>query len=282
VVFVTINDNDAAPSNANPIDASEFFVRQHYADFLGREPDAEGLAFWTNQITECESRPEAERQGCREIRRINVSAAFFLSIEFQETGFLVHRIYRAAFPESAARPRGLPRYREFVRDSQSISRGVVVGQGDWRLRLDTNQREFVKEFVERPEFKALYPATMTSAEYVDALNRNAGGFITPEQRALIIINLNSGGFDRAEVLRMFAENRAFTAAHKNSAFVLMQYFGYLRRNPNDAPELNLNFDGYDFWLGKLNQFGGDFIAAEMVKGFITSGEYRQRFAASTP
>ena len=57
----------------------------------------------------------------------------------------------------------------------------------------------------------------------------------------------------------------------------MQYFGYLRRNPNDAPEQNLNFEGYNFWLGKLNQFNGNFVEAEMVKAFILSGEYRQRF-----
>jgi hypothetical protein len=62
----------------------------------------------------------------------------------------------------------------------------------------------------------------------------------------------------------------------------MQYFGYMRRNPFDAPEPGLNFDGHDFWLTKLNSFGGDFVAAEMVKAFITSGEYRQRFAAATP
>ena len=57
----------------------------------------------------------------------------------------------------------------------------------------------------------------------------------------------------------------------------MQYFGYLRRNPDDAPELNLNFDGYNFWLTKLNDFGGNFVAAEMVKAFLISGEYRGRF-----
>jgi hypothetical protein len=57
----------------------------------------------------------------------------------------------------------------------------------------------------------------------------------------------------------------------------MQYFGYLQRNPNDAPELTLDFQGYNFWLSKLDQFTGDYIGAEMVKAFITSGEYRQRF-----
>ena len=57
----------------------------------------------------------------------------------------------------------------------------------------------------------------------------------------------------------------------------MQYFGYLRRNPNDASEPGQNFDGYNFWLGKLNQFNGNFINAEMVKAFILAGEYRQLF-----
>jgi hypothetical protein len=57
----------------------------------------------------------------------------------------------------------------------------------------------------------------------------------------------------------------------------MQYFGYLRRNPFDAPEPSLNFAGYNFWLGKLNEFNGNFVAAEMVKAFITSDEYRKRF-----
>jgi len=55
----------------------------------------------------------------------------------------------------------------------------------------------------------------------------------------------------------------------------MQYFGYLKRNPNDAPDSN--FDGYNFWLGKLNQFNGNYIQAEMVKAFIASSEYLNRF-----
>jgi hypothetical protein len=70
----------------------------------------------------------------------------------------------------------------------------------------------------------------------------------------------------------------------------MQYIGYLRRNPNDAPEVGLNYAGFDFWLGKMNQFTlpgedarNETVAlsrvqrAEMVKAFITAGEYRGRF-----
>ena len=82
---------------------------------------------------------------------------------------------------------------------------------------------------------------------------------------------------RGRALRLVAENQTFAQQEFNKAFVLMQYFGYLRRNPNDAPEATLDFQGYNFWLGKLNQFNGNFINAEMVKAFIISGEYRQRF-----
>jgi hypothetical protein len=102
---VTISDDDAVQSPANPIDDSRFFVRQHYYDFLGREPDRAGLDFWTNQIESC----GADAQ-CREVKRINVSAAFFLSIEFQETGYFVRRLY--LFYQA----RFWPIWREFMRE----------------------------------------------------------------------------------------------------------------------------------------------------------------------
>ena len=80
---------------------------------------------------------------------------------------------------------------------------------------------------------------------------------------------------RARVVRDIAEHPNLAKAELNRAFVLMQYFGYLRRNPNDTPDTD--YTGYDFWLTKLNQFNGDYIAAEMVKAFISSSEYRRRF-----
>jgi hypothetical protein len=89
---ITINDNDGA-NGSNPLSNNSFFVRQQYLDFLNREPDASGLAFWTNQTTNCGA---ADLLVCR----INVSGAFFLSIEFQQTGYLVERIYKAAFGDA--------------------------------------------------------------------------------------------------------------------------------------------------------------------------------------
>ena len=61
----------------------------------------------------------------------------------------------------------------------------------------------------------------------------------------------------------------------NRAFVFMQYFGYMQRNPDDPPDHNL--DGLNFWLQKLASFGGDYQKAEMVRAFVESAEYRNRF-----
>jgi hypothetical protein len=271
-----ILDNDNPPPATNPSDNSFSFVEQHYHDFLGRSADVPGLIFWRNNIESCGTDLQ-----CREVKRIDTSAAFFLSIEFQNTGFLVHRLYRAALPETAARPRSLPRYHEFVRDAQEIGRGVIVGQGNWQQQLETNTVEFLNRFVARPEFVAHYPPTMSATEYVDALDAHAGNaagighVLTDSQRNVLIGGLEIGTETRASVLRQIAEHRAFTDAERNRAFVLMQYIGYLRRHPLDAPDLS--FDGYDFWLTKLNQFNGNYVEAEMVKAFITSIEYRQRF-----
>ena len=68
-------------------------------------------------------------------KRVDTSAAFFLSIEFQETGFLAHRLYRASFNR-------LAHYREFVRDTQEIGRGVVVNSPGWEAQLATNKAAF--------------------------------------------------------------------------------------------------------------------------------------------
>lgn len=255
----------------NPIDTSQVFVRQHYLDFFSREPDTPGLNFWTTNIESCNGTVQ-----CREVKRIDTSAAFFLSIEFQETGYLVHRIYKVAFGNLPGKPVPLTR-QQFLPDLQQIGQGVVVGQGDWQTKIEDNKRNYVDQFVQRSEFVARFPTTMAPAQFVAALNANTGGALTPGQRDDLVAELTGGTKTQAQVLRAVAENAEVSRREFSPAFVLMQYFGYLRRNPNDPPEVGLDFAGYDFWLGKLNQFNGDFRSAEMVKAFITSGEYRARF-----
>lgn len=272
--------------NGNPIDASDFFVTQHYSDFLGRAPDSSGLTFWTNNIEIC-----FLLNSCRAVKRINVSAAFYLSIEFQQTGYLVERIYKAAYGDAVGTstfggthqlPVPSVRLNEFLPDTQQIGNGVVVNQTGWEMVLENNKQAFTADFVLRPRFTTAYPTSLTAAQFVDTLNANAGSPLSPSERDQLVSDLSSGAKTRAQVLRAVAEDPDLNNAEFNRAFVLMQYFGYLRRNPNDAPDSD--YTGYDFWLTKLNNFtqpGDDVLVrvqnAEMVKAFITSSEYRQRF-----
>ena len=253
----------------NPIDRADFFVHRHYLDFLNREPDAAGLAFWTNEITSCGTDLQ-----CIEIKRINVSAAFFLSIEFRETGYLVYRMYKAAFDDLPGAPVPLTRG-EFLPDTLRIRQGLVVGLPGWEQLLESNKNTFAAEFVTRSRFTSAFPSTMTAAQFVDTLNQKAGGVLSTEERNRLVNDLASGAKTRAQVLRAVAEDQDLKNAEFNKAFVLMQYYGYLRRNPNAPPDTT--FDGFNFWLTKLNEFNGNFIQAEMVKAFISSLEYRRRF-----
>jgi hypothetical protein len=269
----TLQITDDSPESAgNPIDDDQDFVTQHYHDFLNREPDPEGLKFWTDGIKSC-----GTDQHCREVKRIDTSAAFFLSIEFQQSGFLVYRMDKAAFGDVPGTP--VPaRLDQFLLDTQFIQRGIIVGRGDWRQQLEDNRAAFALSFVRRPEFLARYPAQTSATAFVNLLDSNAGGVLSPGEKSSLVSELTPNPSDanlRADVLMKVAENSVFTRAEFRPAFVLMEYFGYLRRDPDSAPDAN--FDGYNFWLGKLNQFKGNFVQAEMVKAFLSSTEYRQRF-----
>jgi len=240
------------------IDYEPFFVRQQYRDFLGREPDEAGLGFWTQDIEKCMGDAQ-----CREVKRINVSAAFFLSIEFQETGYLAYRLHRASFGMA-------PAFSGFNADARQIGQGVVVGRDGWREQLDANKTAFVEAWVQRPGFLAEFPAGMNGQEYVQKLFQRAGVSFTITEAQAAVDAYGTGDVQgRARALRAVVEGHSVVIGHKSPAFVLMQYFGYLRRDPDQ--------EGYNFWLAKLNQFQGDFVKAEMVKAFIQSAEYRQRF-----
>ena len=376
---ISDDEGDTPGQPPNILDDTQFFVRQHYFDFLNREPDAAGFNFWTNQIAAC-----GTDQQCIEVKRIHVSAAFFLSIEFQTTGMLAYLTEKAAFG-------GLPRYGSFMRDVQALQKNYVFGAPDAAAQLEANKQAFFDEFVTRPEFIANY-AGLSNRDYVYALFTNAalntttgelyiarlngaqvvpptgstatgvvilrqkidpfrvsvslsfsglssaetdahlhgpaaadanggiilalpaGNFVNFETQLsaarlldlsagllyadvhstnfpngeirgqlprnlfvpdMLIRSLDAGIITRAQALRLIAESEYFRAEELNRAFVLMEYFGYLRRNPTDPPDNNLT--GFNFWLDKLNSFNGDYVRSEMVKAFITSKEYRSRF-----
>jgi hypothetical protein len=243
-------------NNANPLDTPEYFVRQHYLDFLGREPDDAGLNFWSEQIRGC-----GNDFNCIERRTINVSAAYFLSIEFQETDGLVDGLYRASYGRA-------PLYKEFMPDTVTVAHDVIVGNTGWEQLLAANKRKFLDEWVQRAAFRAAYD-NLGDDSYVDTLISHTGVTFTDGERAAIVSGLIDGTLSRAGVLQRVAQNERFVKAKFNEAFVRMQYFGYLRRDPDDS--------GFHFWLNKLNEFDGNFERAEMVKAFLVSGEYRERF-----
>jgi hypothetical protein len=254
------------------IDDSDFFVQQHYVDFLSRFPDQSGFAFWQDEINNCSPKP-----GCVEVKRVNVSAAFFVSIEFQRSGYLVFKTNKAAFGNlSVERP--VPIRREvFMPETRSISNGIVVGAENWEAELNARKDAYLLAFVQRSDFTAQFPNTMTGEQFVDKLFTNAGVTPSAAERSAAVAAFGSGNAaGRAAALKsVTAEGSTLHQRLFNEGFVLMQYFGYLKRNPDDLPDVN--FDGYRFWLSKLNEFNGDYVNAEMVKAFISSTEYRTRF-----
>ncbi|MCU1264959.1 MAG: hypothetical protein JWM21_1277 [Acidobacteria bacterium] len=275
----------------NPMDNANFFVSQHYRDFLSREPDAGGLNFWIEQITGNASNTPAPcapgDSACINARRIGVSDAFFVELEYQQTGSYVYRVYRAAFgnnqPFPNPHPDGafpgedlkMPNYPVFAAD-----RALVIGGSN----LAQLQLNYANAFVLRPEFIAKYPASLATADqFVDAMlttmQNDIGVNLTGERSNLITL-YNSGG--RGAVVYRLADdnvgtnpinNRAFIDAEYNRAFVFGEYSGYLRRN-SDIP-------GFMFWLGQVNAGPLRDIGKQhaMVCSFITSSEYQQRFSA---
>jgi len=271
---------------SNQIQQAEFFVYQHYLDFLSRGPDPDGFAFWTNEIKKC-----GNDQTCIDAARIRVSAAFYLSIEFQQTGYLVERIFKAVYGDvtnmsalGGSHQISVPivRQREFESYVRRIGEGVVVGQTGWEQVLEVNKNNFAGNISASLQYNPAYPSTMTPAEFVDKLFLNEGVTPSPSERDAAISEFGSATHIapnsslQGQVILHIAENPKFIKQEFNRAFVLMQYFGYLRRDPNTGPDVD--YSGYEYWLNKLNQFNGDFVQAEMVKAFIDSKEYQQRFA----
>lgn len=239
----------------NPIDVASYVVRQHYVDFLDREPEQAGNEYWTNQFAGCGTDVQ-----CFEAKRTHVSAAFFLSIEFQQTGYFAYRLYKSSYGR-------VPSIVEFKPDNAAIGQGVIVDTPGWEARLAANKQEFLQSWVQRTDFNTRY-SILTNEQYVDALIANVGLTIDPKERDTLIRELASGS-TRASVLGKLTQNEVFSRNEFNSAFVLMQYFGYLRRDPDSA--------GFNFWLNKLNQFNGNYERSDMVKAFLASQEYRRRF-----
>jgi hypothetical protein len=228
------------------------------------------LAFWIGQITAC-----GGNASCIADKRVDVSASFFLSIEFQETGGYALRVQRAVFGRQSNDPFERYPYLQFMRDSRTLGDGVIVGQPGFDTLLDQNKQAYVEQIVASSDFSARFPAAPAGV-FVDALFASAGVTPTDVERTAAINAFGAGGnIGRIAALRSVTDSASVRAADIRVAFVLAEYYGYLRRNPTDAPDFN--DAGYQFWLSKLNAFNGNYLAAEMVKSFLLSAEYRGRF-----
>jgi uncharacterized repeat protein (TIGR01451 family) len=272
----------------NPIDNAREFVRQQYRDFLNREADRAGEDFWTDNITKCSDparRPVGQTEAQCTLRQREVtSGAFFQSPEFQYTGYFVYRMYKGALGRQ-------PKLSEFTPDAQFVGNGIIVNGQLSGTKINQNKTDFAAQFVNCEdairyrcaEFRALYGG-LSDQEYVDKLFQTTGVNAGASDRAALVNGLNNRTETRASVLQKVVDgitvisegNQQFTTTYGqafynselNRAFVQMEYFGYMKRDADDA--------GNGFWLNKLNQYPS-FVEAEMVLAFISSPEYRARF-----
>jgi Calx-beta domain-containing protein/uncharacterized protein DUF4214 len=247
---VTVLDNDAAPAAQNPIDDIPFFVTQQYIDFLGRLPDATGFNNWVATLNGCPNGGfgEFDNPTCD---RVHVSAGFFLSTEFQGRGYFAYRFYEVALDRR-------PTYAEFVPDM------ALVGGPQSPESEVLSKAAYTDAWMQRPEFKSRYDGLSNSA-YVNTLEANAEVTVTNKQALIDALNANT--MNRGQVLRDIVESAAVGNRFFNRAFVSMQYFGYLRRDPDTV--------GFQNWVNTLNADPNNF--RHMIFGFLFSAEYRQRF-----
>jgi len=247
---ITIVDDDTTPATQNPIDGVTMFITQQYIDFLGRLPDSIGLANWTDTLGNCPNGGfgEFNNPTCD---RVHVSAGFFLSDEFRGRGYFAYKFYEVGFDRR-------PAYTEFVPDM------ALVGGPQSPDSEFASKAAYTDAFVQRQEFKNRYDALSNSA-YVDALETNAEVILT--NKAALVAALNANQKTRAQVLREIVELQSVTDKFFIRAFVAMQYFGYLRRDPDTI--------GYDNWVTTLTADPSNF--RHMIFGFIYSDEYRRRF-----
>jgi len=232
------------------IDDIDFFVQQQYIDFLGRMPDSTGFANWNTTLNNCPNGGfgENDNPGCD---RVHVSAGFYQSIEFQGRGYFAYRFYDAALGRR-------PLYSEFIPDMQKV--GGAQSPAQEAVAKD----QYMNDFVQKTEFKAIYDGTSNQG-YVDKLEQTVG--VTISNKATLVSALNGATMTRAQVLRNVIESQSVFDKFFNRGFVTMQYFGYLRRDPDTI--------GFANWVNTLNADPNNF--RHMIFGFIYSTEYRNRF-----
>jgi hypothetical protein len=237
----------------NPIDDFRFFIAQQYADVTGREPEQSDIEKLTAQLNNCNTRD------CLRTRRVDISTSLLVENELPATGVFLYGLYSAALGRA-------PRFNEFETDRNAIS--------NQKGEVEALRMALASAFVERPEFKRRYPATMKPAEFVDTILvfiAQSTGIDFRSERNLLIGLLDDGANGRAAVLTRLAADQRVVDAHYNQTLVLFQYFTHLRRNPDET--------GFNSWLNTLKSrpLRDPGAARSMVCNFLNSAEYQNRF-----
>ena len=238
------------------IDDLDFFVQQHYIDFLVRFPDAGGFANWMTYLNGCNGDPNC-LYGVNG-RRTIASGGFFGSQEFNQRGGFIFRLHRSTFGQAFAQ---LPKYVDVIAAMPQLA-------GTTPQEVDQKKVTFSQNWVVRSDFLTIYPRSLTPTQFVDNVSATAG--IVLGNRAQVISDLTAGGNTdsaRATAIRAIVDSPELVNKELNAGFVYMQYVGYLRRDPEQQ--------GYDNWLNYLNSHPGDYNT--MVWGFVDSSEFRNRF-----
>ncbi len=225
------------------IDDIDFFVQEQYIDFLGRFPDSVGFANWNTTLANCPNGGFGEFAN-PQCDRVHVSAGFYQSVEFQDRGYFAYRFYEVGFGRR-------PLYKEFIPDM------ALVGGSQSPAQSDASKTTFTNNFVLRPEFTAKYPG-LSGQPLANAIWQTAGLPGSP---------ISAGSLTNGQILRAIAETQLAFDKFLNRGFVSMEYFGYLRRDPDTI--------GFQNWVDTLNADPTNF--RHMIFGFIYSDEYRNRF-----
>jgi hypothetical protein len=186
----------------------------------------------------------------------------YLLGQYQPWSEAVYRLYIASYGE-------IPRFNEFLPDVRSIGGGVSAALPNQDSQLQRNLEEFSDRWVERERFKAIYK-TLSDAEYIDRLLANTNVPFNEAARNALVQRLSSGELTRPGALLDIVNDPRFVEREKIRALVLLHYFGYLRRNPNDPPDNDLR--GMLYWIQVLQR---DYDPDKLSRAFNETGEYQQ-------
>jgi alpha-tubulin suppressor-like RCC1 family protein len=193
-----VRDNDIFATTTL---GNRLFIMQQFRDFLNREGDAGGIAFWEGEFT-------AGRQ-----TRSSMVETFFNSAEFQATGAPMARLYFATYLR-------IPDYS-----------GLVFWTGQFRAGQPLTS--IGDAFASAPEFVAQY-GTLDNAGYVNRLYQNILGRPADSAGLTFWVGQLNSGVTRGAMLTNFSESAEYRARINNSVYVTMMYVGMLRRGPDQG------------------------------------------------